>query len=77
MSSILKFTENSFSTLVEEMVIKRGMSYIESVLFICERENLEPDSVGSLLSTPIKEKLKIEGQEINIIKKSTPPLSFL
>lgn len=77
MSSILKFTEHSFSTLVENLVISKNMTYIEAVLYLCEQENIEPDAVVSLLSIPIKEKLKIEGQEINIIKKSTPPLSFL
>ena len=69
MGSILKFTEHTFSKRIETLVIQNQISYIDAVLSICEEEDLEPDSVSTLLSTPIKESLKVEGQELNIIKK--------
>ena len=77
MGSILKFTEHTFSKRVENLVIERHISYIDAILSICEEEELEPDSVTSLLSIPIKERLMVEGQELNILKKgNTASLDF-
>jgi hypothetical protein len=77
MGSILKFTEHSFSKKIEKLVIEKNISYIDAILSICEEEQLEPDSVTSLLSIPIKERLMIEGQELNILKKgNTASLDF-
>ena len=77
MGSILKFTEHTFSKRVENLVIERNISYIDAILTICEEEELEPDSVTSLLSIPIKERLMVEGQELNILKKgNTASLDF-
>lgn len=67
----------SFSKLVEDTVIKHEISYIDAVLSVCEKEGLEPDAIVSLLSPPIKEKLEIEGCEINLVKRKTPRLNFL
>lgn len=77
MGSILRFNEHTFSKLIEDVVVTRRMTYIEAVLYVCEKEDLEPDSVAALISIPIKEKLQLEGQEINLVKKSTPKLDFL
>jgi len=71
MGSILKFTEQSFSKEVESIVIKKKMTFMEAILYLCEENSLDPSAVSGLLSKPIKERLFQEGQEINIIPKES------
>lgn len=59
-----------FSSEVEELVREKKIGYMESVLELCEKYNLEPDSVARLLSKPIIEKLQIEGEECHLLPRS-------
>lgn len=59
-----------FSFEVENLKSKSGgdLSYIECVIEICERFELEVETVKSLLSKPIKEKIKFEAMSLNLLK---------
>ena len=37
-----------------------GMSYIDSIVFFCEKNNIDVESVPKLISKPLKEKIKCE-----------------
>ena len=61
-----------FCKKVEELVLKDTFdNYIEAVLYICEQESMEPFMGARLLSKPIKEKIKAEGQQINLLPSKT------
>lgn len=70
MGSSFKLDKNDFNKHVEEYKIKADCSYIDAILALCENHNIEPDTVGNLISQPIREKLQLEGQELNILPKS-------
>lgn len=60
-----------FAKEVERHVEKFGVSYIDSVIAVCERYGIEPQVAAKFLSKPIIEKIKAEGQELNLLPKNT------
>jgi hypothetical protein len=61
--------KKTFSKKVENIVKERGGTYLEAVIELCEKHEIEPGIVAKSLSKPIVEKLKIEGQDLNILPK--------
>jgi len=74
---ILFMNKNDISKEIESYVKKNGGSYIDAVLFVSEKYTVDPEYMNKYITKPIKEKLEIEGRELNIIKKkkSKLPLS--
>ena len=64
-----------FPREVENHVKKYSVSYIDWVLAVCERFGIEPQVAAKFLNKPIIEKIKAEGQELNLLpKKSRLPV---
>jgi|TARA_A100001391_G_C4814110_1_gene209415 hypothetical protein len=63
-----------FSKKVENVVRERGGTYLEAVIELCEKHEIEPGIVAKSLSKPIIEKLKVEGQDLNILPKQETQL---
>ena len=53
-----------------EMCI-RDRSYIDAVVYFCEKNSIDVESVSKLISKPLKEKIKYEAMELNFLKKSS------
>ena len=61
-----------FCKKVENLILNdKYDNYIEAVLQVCDEESLEPFMGARLLSQPIKEKIKEEGQTINLLPSKT------
>ena len=60
-----------FPREVENHVKKFDVSYIDAVLAVCEQFGLEPQVAAKFLNKPIIEKIKAEGQELNLLPKKT------
>lgn len=60
-----------FPREVENHVKKYEVSYIDAVLAVCEQFGLEPQVAAKFLNKPIIEKIKAEGQELNLLPKKT------
>ncbi len=76
--SINKLIENKFYSskkFAEEIETiahdNKGMSYIDAIVFFCEKNNVDIESVPKLMSKPLKEKLKCEAMELNLLKKTS------
>lgn len=70
-----KFDRTMFSAEVEKEVANKKCSYIDAILGLCEKYEIEPDTIAKLISKPIKEKLSVEGQKINLLpKKNSLPI---
>ena len=64
-------TAAKFSQEVERIAVSNpDMNYIDSVIHYCETNEIEIDSVGKLISKPLKEKLRHEAQQLNFMKKT-------
>ena len=65
-------TSAKFSQEVEKIAVtNEDMNYIDSVLHLCEINEIEVESVSKLISKPLKEKLKYEAQKLNYMKKTS------
>ena len=65
-------TAARFSQEVEKIAFDNpDMNYIDSVIHYCEVNEIELDSVGKLVSKPLKEKLKHDAEPLNFMKKTS------
>ena len=65
-------TSAKFSQEVEKIAVtNENMTYIDSVLHLCDLNEIEVESVSKLISKPLKEKLKYEAQKLNYMKKTS------
>jgi hypothetical protein len=48
-----------------------GMTYIDSIVFFCEKNSIDVESVPKLISKPLKEKIKCEAIELNFLKRTS------
>ena len=60
-----------FPKEVELYAIKNSVSYIDAVIAVCEKFGIEPQVAAKFLTKPIIEKIKTEGQELNLLPKKT------
>lgn len=59
----------NFSSLIDQIVKEKRLSYIDAIVHHCEETGFEMELAASLLSTPIKSKISEEAQNANLIKK--------
>ena len=69
----LKFLcPTKFSQIIEELVKTNvEMNYIDAIVYYCEENGLEVDSVAKLISKPLKEKLKCDAINLNFLKRTS------
>ena len=60
-----------FPKEVETHAQTYGVSYIDAVLAVCERYGIEPQVAAKFLNKPLIEKIKAEGQELNLLPRKT------
>jgi len=48
-----------------------GMTYIDSIVFFCEKNGIDVEAVPKLISKPLKEKIKCEAIELNFLKRTS------
>ena len=63
-------TKKKFTTSVETIVIEKGLSYIDAIVYFCQENHLEPESVKGLITPPLKEKIKAEAVGFRFLKES-------
>ena len=56
--------------IIETMVRDQNVSYMDAIFYWCEKNEMEVETAAKLISPLIKEKMLVEAQDLNIIKKS-------
>ena len=64
-------TKKKFTTSVEELVIEKQLSYIDAIVYFCQENHLETDSVKGLITPPLKEKIKAEAIGLRFLKEES------
>ena len=59
----------ALSSEVEKIALTNGGMYIDAVITACENHDIDLVIASKFLSKPIIEKIKIEGQEVNLLPK--------
>ena len=58
-----------FSKMVETTVRRSGLNYIDTIIHLCEENQLEPEDVKKYLTPSIIEKLESEAMSLNFLEK--------
>ena len=64
-------SKDKFAEDIESLVKRTKMNYIDAIVFYCEENEIEIESVNKLINKPLKEKLKFVATELNYMKKTS------
>ena len=70
-------TKSKFTKLVEATVIELKIPYMEAILHLCEKNDIEPDDVKKFISPIIKDKLEAEARNLNFLPKQNALEEFM
>lgn len=48
---------------------KEPVSYITAIVELCEKHEIEPESIGTFLPKQYKDRIRMEAESLNLIKK--------
>ena len=60
-----------FGLLIEDIVKKKKITYMDAVIKYCEDNDIDLSSVGPLVNKSLKEKIKEEAEKLNLVEKSS------
>ena len=63
-------TAKEFFVKIEDIVADTSMSYMDAVLYYCESNNMEPETVAQLVNTKLKAQIREEAEELNFFPKT-------
>lgn len=62
-------TKKKFSKMVEQTVSSLKLSYIDAVVHLCEKNNMELEDIGKFISPQIKQNIEYEGMNLNMLPR--------
>ena len=62
-------TPKKFTLEIENIVKEKSISHMEAILWYCEQQDIEPDSVKSLITKGLKEKIEANARDLNFLPK--------
>lgn len=64
-------TPKKFAIKIEELVkLGNGQTtYMDAILDYCEKHQMEPDTIGPLISKPLKEKIEADARKLNFLPR--------
>ena len=62
-------TAKTFSLEIENIAKEKRISHMEAVLWYCSKQGIEPDTVGSLISKSLKEKIEANARDLNFLPR--------
>ena len=66
------FCPAKFAQEIEQLVLNQeDMNYIDAIVYFCDLNAIDLESVPKLISNPLKEKIKYEASELNFLKRSS------
>ena len=66
------FCPAKFAQEIEQLVLNQeDMKYIDAIVYFCDLNSIDLESVPKLISKPLKEKIKYEASELNFLKRSS------
>ena len=63
-------TPKTFSLEIENIAKEKKISHMDAVLYYCEKNDMEPDSVSRLITKGLKEKIEANATELNFLPKT-------
>ena len=71
MPAVKETTRNVFSLAVEKKSVEEGIDYLDALFSVMSECDIEPENVAKLVNKSLKQKLEIEAQRNNLLKRGT------
>ena len=55
---------------IENIVQEKELSYMDAVLHYAKNSEIEPEAMAKMLNQSIKDKIEVEAQSLNMLKKT-------
>ena len=68
---MMLMNSKKFGLIIEDMVKKQKIPYMDAVIKYCDDNDIDLSSVGPLINKSLKEKIKEEAQRLNLVEKSS------
>ena len=65
-----KVTTKRFAIIVDELVRTKHLTHMEAILFYCEQNVIEPESVTKWIDRSLKEKIQADAEALNYLPKT-------
>ena len=62
-------TPKTFTLEIEKIAKEKQITHMDAVLCYCEKEGIEPDTLRSLVSKGLKEKIEANARELNFLPR--------
>ena len=62
-------TPNKFALIIEDIVRKKRISYMDAVIEYCAENQIDPSTTKSMINKNLKEKIAYEAQGLNMLKE--------
>ena len=66
-----KVTTKRFALIVDELVRTKNLTHMEAIIYYCEQNMLEPESVTKWIDKCLKEKIQVEAEALNYLPKTS------
>ena len=62
-------TKKKFGKMIEDTGRDKRLSYMDSIIWLCEENKIDLEDVSKYLSPVIKQQIEYEGQKLNMLPK--------
>ena len=62
-------TPKKFSLEIENIAKEKRISHMDAVLDYCQKNKIEPDTVGRLITKGLKEKIEANARDLNYLER--------
>jgi hypothetical protein len=62
-------TTQKFSHIIENLVVEKRLSYMDAIVWWCEKNEMEVETAAKLINGVIKERLRVEAEDLNYLEK--------
>jgi hypothetical protein len=68
-------TKTKFARLIEDVVHKRNVSYMDAVIEVCKSNEVDVEDVRKFITPIIKDKIQAEAMTLNLLpRQNTLPI---
>ena len=62
-------TPKKFSLEIENIAKDKKITHMDAVIDFCQKNDIEPDTVGRLITKGLKEKIEANARELNYLER--------
>ena len=66
-----KITPKKFAIIVDELVRTKHLTHMEAILYYCEQNLIEPDTITRWIDRSLKEHLQADAEALHYLPKTS------